>query len=585
MRIPRVPVLLFVFLLPNIFIGCNSEKLPEGNVIAKYGDGYTITFNDLEKYVKDWLYYKKFRDKSDAFNNALNDMLVNQFKRMDFFEKGLDNDSKLIQSISRIINEELVSYYFENEYLAKYANLEYAKKVYQKMDKQVVAQQIVLYKPENATPAKLESFKQKAIEIKSDIDEGLSIDSLVTRYSQDKQSLKDKGFMPPVDWKQSLIDPLGNIIFSLNKNDVRVLNDVNAFRIVKIVEINKVHVEPFDKIKNEIISNLKNIYYPTSINEYNKDLNGLIDETSLKWNENALKQILKWSNEPNFYKDKYEETFEFALENRNNETILIYNKGKVDYKEYLRLLNNILILPSSNNNITEEDLKNFILEAIRTDMIIKKANALDLKKNIFNSFTKNPTLQTQLVYLYNQAEIEANIPDTTDIALHKFFQENENSLYYQLEKRNIFVMVFADKAEAENALERIKHGTPFEKITGRYLVKTYIKDRNGEIKSFGNNEEPIFGKDAFNMKEVEVSNPIKFEDKDSHTKYVLLKCYYIRPEKQLTFNDVKNSIADDFKNYYRVKIGKDIEGRLKSKYHPEIFEGVLTNLLSSTSTD
>jgi parvulin-like peptidyl-prolyl isomerase len=585
MRISRYPVLYLIFLFIFLWAGCKSEMLseddPQNNIVAKYGDNYTVTFSELSKYVSDWFYSHKFKNRSVAYNNALNDLLINQFKRMDFFAKGLDKNEKLIQSISRTINEELVAEYFENQYVDKYANIEEAKTIYKIMDKQVIAQQIVLYKPENASLAHIDSIQQKAMKIKSEIEEGKDFNSIIRQYSQDEQSLNNNGFMPPVDWKQSILDPVGNAIFSLHKNDVRVLNDVDAFRIVKIEEVKKIHVEPFDEIKNEIILFLKNAYYQVSIDEYEKDKKELIDENSLEWNDNALKQLVKWSDEPNFYKDKYEETFENALANNDNKTILIYNKGKVDYKEYLRLLNNILILPSSKNNITEDDLKYFILEAIRTDMIVNRANSLDLKKNILNPFTKNITLKNKLAYLYNQAEIEAKIPDTTYEALHQFFRENENTLYYQLEKKNIFVMVFANKDEAENASEKIKQGIPFEKVKGSYLVKTYIKERNGEINSFSNDEKPVFGEVAFKMKESEVSAPIKFEDENNLTKYAILKCYYIRPEKQLTFSDVKNSIAEDFKNYYREKIGKDVEEKLKNKYHPEIFEDVLTKALSS----
>ena len=589
MKIFRYPVLLLAFLLIISLYGCKSNELQEGesqsNIVAKYDDNHTITFSELDKFVKDWFYYKKFKERSDAYNNALNDLLISQLKRMDFFEKGLDKNEKLIQSISRIINEELVSEYFETQYLDKYANMEQARKVYKIMDKQVTAQEIVLNKPKSASPTQIDLLKQKALRIKSEIEKGGDFNSLVHQYSDDKQSLNNNGFIPTVDWKLSISNPVSNIIFQLNKNDIGVLNDVDAFRIVKIDSVNKIHVEPFDKIKNEIINNLKDVYSNTSLDEYKKDKSELINEKGLKWNETALKQLVKWSNEPNFYRDKYEETFKNALANNDNKTILVYSKGKVDYKEYLRLLDNVLILQNREGGLSEDEIKSFILEAIRTDLIVKKANSLDLKKKIFNPYTNNLTLKYQLVYLYNRAEIEAKIPDTTDVALRQFFKENENTLYYQLEKRNILVMVFSNKDEAENASEKIKSGISFEKVRGSYLVKTYIKERNGEIKSYLNDEKPVFGEVAFKMKELEVSAPVKFEDEDNQTRYAILKCYHIRPEKQLTFDDVKNSITEDFKNYYKKKIEKETEERLKNKYHPEIFEDVLTKLLSSKNKD
>ena len=141
-------------------------------------------------------------------------------------------------------------------------------------------------------------------------------------------------------------------------------------------------------------------------------------------------------------------------------------------------------------------------------------------------------------------------------------------------------MVFPTKDEAEDAFNKIKQGIPFEKVTGRYLVKTYIKDRDGEIKSLRFGEKPVFGDLSFKMNESGVSEPIKFEDENNQTKYAILKCYHIRPAKQLTYNDVKNSIAEDFRNYYRKKIEKDVAEKLKNKYHPEINEEILARLIS-----
>ncbi len=573
--------ILLVSLLILLFLGngYSFNQSPGGNVIAKYDKDRTVTIEELNQYVKDWLYYKKFRERADIYNNALNDLLVNQFKRIDFFEKGLDKDKELIKSISRIINEELVSEYFETQYLGKYANEESAKKAYGIMDKEVVYRAIELNKPSNATQKQLDSLKEIALEIKSKIDNGEDFDTLLKKFSQNKASLMNNGYMPPVDWKQSQLNSFGNTIFNLDKNDIRVLNSDNSFMIVKVTDINKISLEPFDSIKTEIISDLKKSYANTSIQEYEKEIKGLIDENKLKWDSAAVQQIVEWSNISNFYKGEYRQIINTALEKDENKIILTYEKGTIDYNEFLRLLDNILVM-GDPKDANEKDIKKFILEALRTDFIVKKAESLGLKKNIFNPFTTNPALKTQIAFLYNQTQIEAKIPEATDEALHEFFNVNEDTLFYQLEKRNLFVMVFPTKTEAEKAASKIKDGTPFEKVTGSYLVKTYIKDRNGEIKSFINNEKPTFSKVGFEMKESEVSNIISFEDESGQTKFAIIKCYHIRPEKQLTYDDVRNSITEDFKNYHRNVIAKEVEERLKTKYKPVINEEVLAKLIS-----
>ena len=112
------------------------------------------------------------------------------------------------------------------------------------------------------------------------------------------------------------------------------------------------------------------------------------------------------------------------------------------------------------------------------------------------------------------------------------------------------------------------------------MVKTYIKERNGDIKSFGKDEKPNFGKVGFEMKESGATGPVEFEDENNKVKYAIIKCYHIRPEKQLTFNDVQNSITEDFKNYYRERREKEIEEKLRSEYNPEINKEVLARVIS-----
>ncbi|MFH1197819.1 MAG: peptidylprolyl isomerase [bacterium] len=579
MKVFRLPLLFFASFVLCFNTGRGSDNLSDSNTVAKYDNDRFVTVSQLNKYIEDWLYYKKFIKRADIYNNAINDLLVNQFKRMDFFEKGLDKDTKLLQSINRIISEELVAEYFETQYVEKYANAEYAKKIYAIMDKTVAYQLIVLNKPENASQEQLDSLKEKAMTIHSEIENGGDFASLVKKYSQNETTIMNNGFMPPVDWKRSISDPVDEVIFQLPKDDVKVLNSEKELLIVKITDVNKIRLEPFDSLKSQIISDLKIGFEELSISEYEKDKKALINEDNLKWNEAALKQIVQWSTIPHFYVNEYKNTFKTALESGDNKIILTYDDGTVDYKELLRLLDNVLILKDTYE-IKEEDIKNFMLEAIRTDLIVKKAEALDLKKNIFHAFTANPALRNEIGRLYNQAEVEAKIPEPKDEALHQFFKENENGLFYQLEKINLFVMVLSTKDDADKVCAKINSGTPFEKVTGSYLVKTYIKERDGEIKSFLSDEEPTFGKVAFEMKESEVSKPIEFQDENGQPKYAVVKCYRIRPEKQLTFDDVTDTITDDFKEFHRKKIGKEVEERLKNKYHPEINEEVLVKLIS-----
>ena len=579
--------MMVILLLVNVsfFNGCSKNKDIDENVVAEYGNGKKITFIELKQYVFDWNYNKRYREESEGYRHALNDMLKNQMKRVDFFELHLDTNETLTQSINRIINEALVANYFDKEYLNKYINDDFAKNIYGIMGKRVEYQEIVLKKPEGAAKSKLAKIEKQALNIKEQIDNGADFSKLVQKYSQDKKSAQNNGYAAPVNWRQSVSDPVGGAVFKLKENDVRVLSTNTDYRIVKITKITKTPLEPFEKIKDKVINEIKQVYSHNILDKYNHDKDALIDTTSLKWNEAALKQLVKWSNSkwpdaPDLRRNAYEDTLKRVISKSDNKTILIYRNGKVDYKEYLRLLEDILTI-NVRREINQEDIKNFIIEAVTTNMIVKKADSLGLRKKIFNAYTQDPEIKDRLVYFYNQAEIEQKIPPLTEENLHNFYMENKNSIFYQLEKVNLYAMYFNNLNDAQKVYDKIKSGTEFEKVTGRFFVKTYVRERNGEFKTLMKGEKPIFAEKGFKMKLGEVSEPVKFVDEDGQTKYAVLKCKYTQPEKQLTFDEAKKTIDREFKDFYRKKLETEVEKRLAEKYHPKYYYDVVSKMISA----
>ena len=83
------------------------------------------------------------------------------------------------------------------------------------------------------------------------------------------------------------------------------------------------------------------------------------------------------------------------------------------------------------------------------------------------------------------------------------------------------------------------------------------------------------------MKLNEVSEPVKFIDEGGQTKYAVLKCKDIQPEKQLTFNEARKTIDEEFRNFYRIKLEKEIEQKLAEKYHPKYYYDAIAKMISS----
>jgi hypothetical protein len=579
MKFQKYLYLIIIFFTILVRAQDKSNINNDDTVVAKIGKDYYVTLKDLKKYISDWNYKNKFRTKSEIYKNALNDLIINQLKIFDFFDRKLNENHDLMKKISRNINNELIDIYYKKKFVDKYADERMAAEAYKEMDKEIICDDIILPLPSKITYEKLDSIKTIALKIENGLSKNFNIKEFIKRYSLKGVKLIDR---ENITWTESMINPVANVIFRLPKGSTKIIESMDGVHVVKVIDIKKIKLEPFEKMKGEIISTLQKGYYQVINNEYDNFRKGFIDKSSIKWNQSALDQIVKWSSEDaRFYAGAYKDTIKKAISNGNNFEILTYNNGKVDLKEYLRLLEEVVIL-YPNTILVPGSVKDFILSAVYDDDVVKAAKRLGLEKELINPYTKDLVMQDRLVYLYNQAVIESRIPAPTPEALHKFYNEQKDSIFYQLKKVNIYARIYSDSAKAAADINEIRKGIPFEKVSDTWWNKAYIRERDGTLKSYRSPEPPYLAKASIKLKLNEVAGPIEYYDSTKGKQYAVIKCIYVQPEKQLTYDDVKGKrIEEEFIKFYRQKISDDVDTMLKNKYVVKIFENVLSDIILS----
>jgi hypothetical protein len=577
----HLPKLFALFFLPLIaFNNCNAQDSTQQNIIVTIAGDYSMSFAELQKFVLDYNYNLMFRNnKAEAYKKGLDDMIVRKLKIIDFFNLGLNKNTELLQSIRRTINEELVIQFFKTQFYGKYVNDKSMQEAYKQMGKEVIYRQVVLIKPKNTSKKFIDSLKTAAKDIKTKINGGADFTELVRQYSQDAVSARLDGLMPPINWKTSILNFYDHNIFDLDVGKVRILEKSQSIHIVKVINIKKLDVLPFEKAKDDIIKTLDERYMDFSLQKFDSTKNKFIDEKTLKWDKRALEQLVTWSNIPNFYQRGYRDTLQHAISQGRNIVILKHSKGKVDLKEYLRLLEEVLIMGKSSS-LKEGDIKRFILEAVRTNIIVNKANGLNLEKDILNPGTTNPVMKNEIVRMYNRQIIEAQIPQATGEALRQFYQANKDSLFYQLAKVNIYAVIAPDEKNINELKRKLDQNVPFEKLTGEVFVKTFILDRDSVVKSYLSVEKPFLGKAAFQLKLYETAGPIEYNDPEKGRQYAIIKCMAKREEKQLLYQDVEKTIADEFIKFYREQITLATQEQLKVKYSIKIYKDIIKQNLS-----
>lgn len=574
--------LLACCLLSILFTGCSdSAAEQDSNIVASVGDDYTLQFSRVHTFHQNHEFGARFPDSElNGYEEVLHLLITNRLKHVDFYESGMHRDSAIALELQRIINDELINDYYEKEYLAKYVNEESIDEYYEGMQKEIHYQRIALEKSQSGG----QEFRQQTEETIDDIltaaEDGESFETLINIYSRESIVSNSEGSLRTVLWNANSGNQLFNQMYNLNEGDLKVLETASSYLIVKVERVSEREAPPLGQVRDEIERNLRMLYSNRSEDEFEEEKDRIVNQSEFQWNQAGLEQLVEWSSIPNFYDDVYRDTLKRKIQTGDNFVILDYSNGQIDAEEYLRLLDNVYIMESSGSANIEEH-KAFIIEALKRDRIINKAKELGLDEDILHPNHSNITLRNRAIQLYNERHIDSKIPVPNQQDLREFYEMQKDTLYYQLPRARIFAVVYDDSSEAVNAVQQYQEGTRFEDLEPSYLVRSFQKNREGTIESYIRRGEPYLGEAAFSLSLDEVAGPVSFEHAENGRQFAVIKRTQTVPEKQLTYSEVENRIAEDYKEYHRKRIVQSVKNDLWNRYPVTIYEDNLRQRISS----
>lgn len=572
-KVKLVSTVIHLIFTAVILTNCSNIQHREADIVASVKGIGDISFNELQNHYRDYQFDLKYRDNpKQGYQEALQSLVLFKRKVADFKKEEMYENKKLMNPIQRYVNEEIRRLYFEEEYLGKYINEASITSYYQLMNKEITYQQLVLNKFHNQNTNSETNVKSRIDQILSEINSGTDFDILVSRYSEDITN-NNNGLMPPINWRNGWLNSTNRAISSMNIGDIEVLESESMYYIIKISDIKIIDIPQLNDIRPTIIKNLREQYLDRALQEFAFMEDNIVDTKDFKWNEEAVKEITNWSKDDSFFLGRYKDTINEAINLSNNKTIISNNLEEIKYDDLLYFLNDILI-PGIEKDISENDLKNYIVEAIRTDLIIKKAKDLGYDEKIL---TENATdaLEFQYQKIYTIENVDNKIPTANDTFLKEFYNEHKDSLLYQYALTSIYVKLFYEKSEALKMIENINAGESFEQAANRtYKVKSFIKNKEGKISSYYSKEEPILGNIAFEMEPNEIIGPINTYELGIQ-KFAVIKSSRKIEEKVPTFNEIEN-LEKLFKAYYREQLNQRVKDVLASKYPVITFDDIIS---------
>ncbi|MCX7984499.1 MAG: hypothetical protein N3A63_06320, partial [Bacteroidetes bacterium] len=373
-----------------------------------------------------------------------------------------------------------------------------------------------------------------------------------------------------LDFDQSFGDPLRNVIFRLPPNTVQILENDKAIYVVHVLEVRTEPLQPFDVLRSKLYQLLEMLYASRAISEFERDQKRVLNEKALRWNNKGVLQLKQWYTVSEGDIQRFTLIIQHAIDTGKNFSVVQMPNGEVDLRRFLYLLTSVQPFRKPLH-IHENDVRNYIVESLRKDIILRKARKLGLDKKLFSSKTDNYVLIDEIAKKYNEVCIEQKIPHPTDDLVRKFYSERKDSIYYQLARVNIYVAYAPDTSVIYEFKNRLSLGIPFEKIDKRVFVKRYVRERNGTIRSEKPDDPVELGVVGFQLSLNEIAGPLRCNDPRNGEVYALIKCVYKEEEKQLMYDDIKEKVYEDYRSYYRELIEKRTLEQLRSKYKVRLY--------------
>lgn len=559
---------------------CFVARPAWSQVVAEVGEGQEVTISDLKEYLKGRPDIAASMSSEEAYHRALTSVVTQELKRIDLFASGLARDGSLVEKLQRNMTEELVLAYGKDQYEDKYLNEEAIREEYDNMGRVVTYHQIVISKPRGAPSAVLDSLRKTVNRIHQQAEDGVPFETMVDQLSSAAPAIRMGAGESSVSWQQTLQNPRGYIIFHLSPGEVRSFEGPKSLSVARIEHVEDHPPPPFDdKVRAKIVSALHGWHAAKATKAFKREWMALVDTAALQWNHEALRQVVSWSNTSGFFEGNYSSTVRGYLADHGDARVLTDGRGEVLLSDLPRIFDEVLTLSRSGGHDIDS-IKEFLLEAVRTERLAERARAMGLDEKVWGPDTQSPVLATEFVRYYNQKRIESRIPEPTEAELRDFYEAYDDSLFYQLARVNTRIIVRSDKDEIEALWADIQQGVPFEEASSRRLRRSYVQTREGEIVTPFDRDPPYLGEIVFGLQQGEVAGPVAFDLPEEGRRYALILAKDRLEERQLTFEEARGRVAEAFVDHLRQQIEDEVARELRAKYEVTIYDDVLERYLA-----
>jgi peptidyl-prolyl cis-trans isomerase C len=528
-RMRKVNLLLCLGLVSLALIwGCAKK---EGKVVAEVGDR-KITVEELEEqYQRASRLIIKGRSELDRRRDALDALIRDQVVILGAYKEGLDKEVENDTAFQKQKDQILLNELYKKEILAKSEVSESEmKSYYEKLKEEVHAWHILV-----ETKAQADSVYQQ-------LKEGADFGELAKEKSIDPSAQNNAGDLGFFGWGK-MVPEFQEEVFKLKEGEISKPVKTNyGWHIIKLIERKEVEQPPFEEAKDMIRSKLQRDKTEKRVKEYFDELK---KKVNFELNDQALDLLMSKKTETppdtlGLRRMGDQLDLEKFTDEEKNMVLFTYKGGQVTVGEFVEQFNSMP--PMYRPKLDEkEKIGEIAFQSIVRDLLVEIArdqkleNSEDFKESWLNSVEQEMIKRMR-------GEVILKGVGITDEEIKNYYDTHRDRYEKPAEVQVKEILVKTEE-EATDILNQLKRGANFEKLAEEKTIRTYVKNKGGDLGSFPRTRYPELFDAAFQMEKGELKGPIKINDRQFGESYAVIKLIEKKQAEKTPLDEIKDQVT------------------------------------------